>query len=314
MGGDLSLNQLRAFYYAATCASITRAAEKLFITQPAVSMQIKALEKQFGVQLLFRNKKRLELTDTGQQLFKVAKKIFSLVDEAEQVLIRAEEATTQVLRIGSTKTLVRYILAPYISMFQKEFPGIQILVDEGSSEEMVHSVVSEKNDLAIVGRVPYDERLAVIPFTQDELVLLAGPRHPLCKRERVSIKDLIGENLVLRERGSAARRLVEKTLEGTPIVESAFVQTANVDFVKELVRIGDGITMLARMGVDTDVAQGHLRMLPLVEGPIILHIDIVINKERSLSRADEAFLNVLLEGERSLRRYRGPTTGESVRR
>jgi DNA-binding transcriptional LysR family regulator len=313
MGGDLSLNQLRAFYYAAACGSITRAAEKLYITQPAVSMQIKALETQFRVQLLVRNKKKLELTDTGKQLFMTAKKIFSLVQDAEKVLVKAEEVVTQVLKIGSTKTLVRHMLAPYISTFQKAFPRIQIQVDEGSSEEMVRSVLSEKNDLAIVGRVPYDERLDVIPFTEDEVVLLAGPGHPLCQKERVSINDLIGENLILRERGSGTRRLVEQVLEGTPIIESAFVQTANVDFVKELVRIGDGITMLAHMGVDNDVAQGHLKMLPVVEGPFILHIDVVINKERTLSQADEAFLNVLLRGEKNLRRYRGPTVDDSLR-
>jgi DNA-binding transcriptional LysR family regulator len=308
MAGDLSLNQLRAFYYAATCASITRAAEKLYITQPAVSMQIKALETQFRVKLLVRNKKKLELTDTGKRLFAVAKKIFSLVEDAERVLDKAEKEVTQVLRVGCTKTLVRYILAPYISMFQKAFPRIQIQVDEGGSEEMVGSVLSGKNDLAIVGRVAYDERLDVIPFTQDDLVLLAGQGHPLCKKERVSIKDLAGENLILRERGSGTRRLVEEALAGTSIVESAIVQTANVDFIKELVRIGDGITMLARMGVDEDTSKGRLRMLPLEEGPFILHIDIVVNKERTLSRADKAFLNVLLEGEKSLRQYGG--TGE----
>jgi len=294
--GDLNLNQLKAFYYAAMCSSITVAAERLFITQPAVSMQVKGLEEQFGVQLFIRKKKKLELTDAGKNLFQIAKKIFGLVEQAEQVLAHAKD----VLKVGSTKTLVRYMLAQYISRFQKSHPRIQIQIDEGSSEEMVQSVLKNENDLAIVGRVQYDEKLEVVPFAQDELVLLAAPDHPLCRKQTVSLEELGSENLILREKGSGTRRIVESVFEGTSMISSAFIESGNVDFIKELVKIGNGITMLPRMGVDQDVNRGHLRILPLEEGTFALPIDIVLNKERTLSVADEAFLNVLFEGTEGL--------------
>ena len=92
-------------------------------------------------------------------------------------------------------------------------------------------------------------------------------------------------------------------LAGTSIVSSSFVETGNVDFIKELVRIGNGITMLARMGVDQDVSKGHLKILPLVEGPFILDCDIVINREKPLPKATEAFLNLLMKGQGSGSRY-----------
>ena len=305
LADDLNLNQLKAFYVAAACGSITLAAEKMFITQPAVSMQIKAMEAHYGVRLFLRGKKKLELTEAGQRLYEVSKKIFSLVLEAEQLLLQAKEFATDVLKIGSTKTLLRYLLAPYISKFQESFPKVQIQIDEGSSEEMVQSVLDGGNDLALVGRLPYGEKIKVIPFTQDELVLLAAPGHRLCEQERVSVKDLAGENVILREKGSGTRRLVEEVLAGTSIVSSSFVETGNVDFIKELVRIGNGITMLARMGVDQDVSKGHLKILPLVEGPFILYCDIVINKEKPLPKATEAFLNLLMKGQGSGSRYEG---------
>ena len=291
---DLSLNQLRAFYYTANSGSITRAADRLFITQPAVSLQIKALETQCGVLLFHRTKKTLQLTESGKRLYQVAIKIFSLVGEAERILSEESKFISDPLRIGSTKTLVRHFLAAYISRFRKAFPKIQIQVDEGSSEEMVKSLLENRNDLAIVGRLPYHEQLKAVPFIQDELVLLAAPGHPLCSKENVCIEDLKGENLILREKGSGTRRVIDRVFEEKNFFYSAFIETGNVDFLKEMVRTGNGVTMLARMGADRDLASGNLIALPLREGPFILDIDIVINRERTLSHADEEFLKVLM--------------------
>jgi DNA-binding transcriptional LysR family regulator len=292
---DLSLNQLRAFYYTANSGSITRAADRLFITQPAVSLQIKALETQCGVLLFHRTKKTLQLTESGKRLYQVAIKIFSLVGEAERILSEESEFISDPLRIGSTKTLVRHFLAAYISRFRKAFPKIQIQVDEGSSEEMVKSLLENRNDLAIVGRLPYHEQLKAVPFIQDELVLLAAPGHPLCSKENVCIEDLKGENLILREKGSGTRRVIDRVFEEKNFFYSPFIETGNVDFLKEMVRTGNGVTMLARMGADRDLASGNLIALPLREGPFILDIDIVINRERTLSHADEEFLKVLMD-------------------
>ncbi len=296
MADVLNLNQLRAFYFAAKCESITLASELLFTTQPAVSMQIKGLESQYGVQLFVRTKKKLQLTEAGKRLYEVAIRIFDLVNEAEQVLVQAKELEAGLLRFGSTKTLVQHLLAKHISRFQKAFPRIQIQLHEGSSQEMVRSVLEKQNDFAIVGRIAYDERLEVIPLIQDELVLLVAPGHRLCKKKEVSLHDLMGENLILRERGSGTRRLIERVLRNTDILSSVYVESDNVDFIKELVAMGNGVTLLARMGADRDINKGFLKILPLREGVFVLDIDIVVNRERPLSIADKAFLDVLRAG------------------
>ena len=123
MALELNLNQLKAFYFAANCGSISRAAEELFISQPAVSMQIKGLEDQYGIRLFIRReKKRLELTEPGKKLYQVAEKIFPMVREAEELLLQESELVTHVLKIGSTKTLVRYFLEQYISRFLRGLP------------------------------------------------------------------------------------------------------------------------------------------------------------------------------------------------
>ncbi|MFH0821433.1 MAG: LysR substrate-binding domain-containing protein, partial [Pseudomonadota bacterium] len=243
MNQDLNLNQLRAFHFVATFGSITRAAEHLFITQPAVSMQLKALESQYRTRLFERRKKKLFLTETGQRLFEVSKKIFGLIGEAEEVLGQCEDADTDVLKIGSTKTLVRYLLAACIADFRKKSPRILIHVSEGSSQGMVESVLAFKNDLAIVGRTNYCEKLKVIPFIRDELVLLAAPGHPLCSKRPLSLEDLRAEDLIVREKGSGTRRVIDRVLGERGVVIAPFIETENVDFIKELVRTGNGITL-----------------------------------------------------------------------
>lgn len=296
MGIDVSLSQLRAFHFAANCGSISRAAEQLFITQPGVSAQIKALEIRYNTQLFVRGKKRLELTECGKRLHKITEKIFGLVEEADEVLSHPESALPAVLKIGSSKTLVRYLLARYIQRFRESFPRIQIQVNEGSSAEMVQGVLNNRNDLAIVGRVHYEPSLKIIPFIEDELVFLAAPGHRLCRKGTLSVENLKGENLILREIGSGTRRIVEELLEERGIIPSVFIETGNVDFIKELVKMSKAVTFLARMGVDQDIAKGSLRAIPVQEGPFIMHIDVVVANDKNLSRAAAAFLKVLFSG------------------
>ncbi|MCX5874145.1 MAG: LysR family transcriptional regulator [Deltaproteobacteria bacterium] len=298
---DLNLNQLRAFYLAAKCGSISLAAENLFISQPAVSMQIKAMEEQYRVRLLIRKKRGLELTETGEKVYKIADKIFGLVAQADGFLKGNSEASKVILKIGSTKTLVRCLMSRYISKFREAYPTVQIQIDEGSSEEMIRSVLTDRNDLAIVGRLRYDEKLKVIPFIHDEIILLTAPGHKFCSQPVVSIQDLRDENLILREKGSGTRRLVEEIFEAGGFAPSVFIETGNVDFIKELVEMGKGIAMLARMGVEPDLHEGRLVAIPLLEGPFILGIDVIVNGRRNLSKADIAFLEFLLPAKPQLR-------------
>jgi LysR family transcriptional regulator, transcriptional activator of the cysJI operon len=187
-----------------------------------------------------------------------------------------------------------------VSRFQESFPRSQIRIDEGSSAAMVQSILELRNDLAIVGRVPYHKRLRAIPFIQNELVLVAAPGHRLSKREKVTPGDLEKENLILREKGSGTRVVIDRYLESTGLVPSAFIETGNVDFIKEMVRIGDGITLLARMGVEEDLARGDLKAVSLEKALPSLDIDLVLHKERALSQIDEEFLAVLIGNPRVL--------------
>ncbi len=291
---DLNLNRLRAFYLAVNCGGISKAAEQLFVSQPAVSMQIKALEDQYGVRLFVKKKRKIELTLAGRRLYHVTEQLFDIVRDAEKVLLQHSTLAPDILKIGSTKTCVRYLLAGYISSFQELFPKTHIEVNEGSSEEMIESVLEGRSDLAIVGRLPYSDKLKVVPFSRDVILFLAAPDHKLARKETVTMQDIAKEKLILREKGSGTRQVIERAFKASGIIPSAFIESGNVDFIKELVQMGKGITMLARMGVDPDLRAGRLVALPVSASPIDLDIDIVYSPERKLSRLDEAFLDMLI--------------------
>jgi len=135
----------------------------------------------------------------------------------------------------------------------------------------------------------------VIPFIEDALVVLTSPTHRLAEREGVSLEELAGENLILREKGSGTRQLVDGIFRERGISTRGSIETGNVDFIKEMVGAGNGITLLARMGVDHEVNKGELRAIPIKEGPFLLAVDIVYDRNKTLSQADKAFLDMLIK-------------------
>jgi len=294
MAFELNINQLKAFYLTAKLGSVTRAAEKLFVTQPAVSMQLKALEDNCALKLLDIRKGKVQLTEAGQKLFLHAVNIFNEVIKAENMLLNLRDISDHTLRIGSTKTLTRYLLPPYITSLQKRFPDLQIRIGEGSSVEMMKSVLEEQNELAIVGRLTYPASVKSIAFRTDDLLLLAPTSHHLCKKTSVSFSDLSEEVLILRERGSGTRVLTEKLFERSNIIMRACIETGNVDFIKEVVQKNNALTVLARMGVREELEQKQLKILPLEGGCPKLNIDIVYPKDRPLSEAGKNFVRALV--------------------
>jgi DNA-binding transcriptional LysR family regulator len=278
---DLNLKQLKTFYYVAKNLSFTRAAEELFVTQPAVTMQVDALERHYGTRLLTREKKNLALTEAGALLFSYAERIMLLAFEADQAMLNLRTHPRGVLHIGTTKTWARVLMPSYILGFQERFPDIHINLDEGSSEEMAASVIYGRNDLAIVGRVPYDARLEILPFPgheTDELILAVHPDHPLATRTAVSFADIQGEPLILREQGSGIRHV---------IVRQAEEQGLNLNVLLE--------ASLTRISAEEEVKAGIIAAVSFAEGGLWVHVDMALPREGHRTAAVRSLLEYLTE-------------------
>lgn len=289
----LNLNQLRVFHFVAKCGNFSLAAEQLMVTPPAISMQIKALEEQYEAPLFKKFKKKLELTETGLRLFRITREIFDLVDKADSLLTKAKGFPSSILDIGVTKTFLHTHFIPFVPRFQETYPDIQIHIHEGNSEEMVKSVLQDRNDLALVGRVKYSDKIDFIHLFNGQLFVIAPVEHRFCKKERISIEELDKETLVLKEKGSGTRMLVQKVLEERGIFPRVIIETGNDECIGEVVKEGKGITIMAKDGLKNEIEQGRLKGIPIQDEQMSFSIDVIFKKGKTLSSAAHAFIKLI---------------------
>jgi DNA-binding transcriptional LysR family regulator len=231
----INLNQLRAFYLAARKKSITNAAEALHVTQPAVTMQIKAFEKHLNVKLFRKYGKELQLTDVGQVLYRYAKRIFKIVDEVEYVLKSYGDSTLGSLTIGTTRSFARHLMPGLLSRFQKSFPKVRVFLKVGSSQEIADSIAAFKYDLGIIGRLPHMDKLKIVPYTKEEFCVVISPNHRLASKSMVSIFELKNEPIIIRESGSGSRHAILLLLASHNVKPSVLVEAGSVEFIKEYI-------------------------------------------------------------------------------
>ncbi|MBN2123338.1 MAG: LysR family transcriptional regulator [Deltaproteobacteria bacterium] len=291
----LNLNQLRVFHFVAEYGQISLAAEKLMVTPSAVSMQLKALEEHYEASLFMKVSKRLELTETGLRLYRITEKLFGLVEEADRLLTQAKDFPVNILNVGVSKTFFHSHFIPFVSKFQGAFPDVRIHINEGHSEEMMKSVLHNRNDLAIVGRVKYPDKIQFIHLLKGVLFLIVPAGHRLCERERVSIADLDRETLILKEKGSGTRMLIQNVLEGKSVFPRVVIETGNDECIAEIIKAGGGITIMAREGLNHEIEKGHLMGVPMLEEKLAVPIDVIFRKGKTLSPAAHVFIERIIE-------------------
>ncbi|MBW2119123.1 MAG: LysR family transcriptional regulator [Deltaproteobacteria bacterium] len=291
----INLNQLRSFFLAAREKSITKAAVALYVTQPAVTMQIKSLEQALGIKLFGKYGQNFELTEAGEVLFGYADKIFEIVEEMEYALKGYTELTQGSLTLGTTRSFARHLMPGLISRFQELYPGVKVSLKVGSSQEIADGLMSFKYDLGIIGRLSYGNKLKVIPFTEEEFCLVIPPQHRFAKKREVSIQELKDEHIIIREKGSGLRYAILSLLRSHGVSPSVLMEAGSVEFIKEYVIKGQGISILYKPEVEREVKMGLMHCLGLKEGPIFIQTDIVFPKEVDLSPPAQEFLRLAKE-------------------
>lgn len=293
---QINLNQLRAFYFAAKEKSVTKAAEILYVTQPAVTMQIKALEQTLEIKLFRKYGKQLELTEVGKVLFQYAEKIFGVVEQMEYALKGYMELSRGSLTIGTTRSFARHLMPGLISRFQESYPGVKVILKEGSSQEIADGLLDFKYDLGIIGRLPNPNRLKVIPYTREEFCLVTSPQHKFAGKEEVSYEELKDEPIIIREQGSGSRYAILSLLRSKGIEPSVLVEAGSVEFIKEYVMKGQGLSFLYKPEIEMEARMGLLVRLQMQGGPIFVQTDIVLPRDAEPSPSVQAFLLLAEEG------------------
>ncbi len=291
----INLHHLRIFHMTARHLSCTAAAERLCITQPAVTAQIKRFEEQCSLKLFKRKGRNIFLTDEGRALFDYAERIFACEKELENVLEEMRDLKRGVLCLGTTKTYARYFMPFLVSNFHEAYPHIKIHLDEGSSAHMIQTLVDLKNEVAVIATAEENPDVRFIPFSQEELVVILAPDHPFASRDTISVKELAGEPIIMKEMGSGTRKKVSALFAQNRCIPEILMETSNAEFIKELVHRGEGVSFLVREAVSIELHENRLATVPL-EGPTI-HLDVSIAylKDEHLSLPAQAFVDILLK-------------------
>ncbi|MDD3653632.1 MAG: selenium metabolism-associated LysR family transcriptional regulator [Desulfotomaculaceae bacterium] len=208
----MNFKQLEAFVWVAELQSFTKAARQLFMSQPAVSFQIKALEEELEVTLFNRGDKKMILTEAGHLLYPDVKQMLKHYQKIKNELEDLRGLKTGHLVIGAGTIPGEYLLPHFIGKFNQRYPGIKISLKVSGSGQVERWVREREADLGIIGVPIEDENITCTPWLQDQLVLITFPLHPWLKSDTIKISDLIGETIILREQGSGTRRTIEQKL------------------------------------------------------------------------------------------------------
>jgi DNA-binding transcriptional LysR family regulator len=290
----LNINQLRSFYNAAKFKSITSAAQRLMVTPSAVCIQIKNLEETLELKLTYREGNSIRLTQIGSEIFKRSEKIFGQIMDMEDFVEELSRARTGLLRLGCAQTPAKYIMPRLLPIFKKEYPGIKIVLDQGTTAEMIEGVLNKKIEIAMVGQyMPGNNKLKFKTRGNHEVMLVAAPssRHPIT--DEISVTQIPNLPLILPREGSATRQVVLKYFQSFNVTPNIILEAVSLDIIKELVKQGDGVSFIIDYAVREELQAKTLKSIRILEGQPTMELRIIYVERKFLSPAAWAFLRLL---------------------
>ena len=287
-----SLNSLLVFHEVAKHRSFSKAAEELFISQPAVTKHIKELERKVGMGLIQRRRGGFALTEVGKILFKYTHKISSHLMDIENLLENLKKDHQGILKIGTTESYSKGLMPKLLSGFQASCPFMKIALDVGNSEEIEKSLHVYKNDLVLIAVTKKTSRFESIPFLKEELVLIVSPNHPLVKRKTVSLKELERYPLIIRAKGSTTRRIILQAFKEVGIHPSLLIEAGSSEFIKQWVSEGKGVSIIVKRTVEDEERRKIIKTIPLLE-KLYLQVPFLYLKEEKSNPAVKTFVNFI---------------------
>ena len=280
----VNLHRLLIFYKVAERLSMTQAAYELNLTQPAVSLQVKALEKEFGVTLLERGGAKLRLTQAGEALYRGAMAIFHAKDEAERAIDELKAGHKGKLVLGSNTTGGMYVLPRIIKAFRDLHPETEIVLHVESTEWLYDKVLQNVLDMSLVGGPTDDRRFGVEPVCVDPLALIVSPSHSFAKLDTVPVEDLEASACIMPRVGSRTRRFVDRQLRAVGASLRIVMEFAGTEAVKKAVEANLGFAFVCRYAVDQEARNGTLRIVPVKGVALTRDMELIYRRQKYFSR------------------------------
>lgn len=292
----MDLMQLEMFVAMVEEGSFRKAAERVFRTQPAVSMALRKLEQEIGIPLFDRSTRSdYVLTDTGEVLYDYAKRLLNLRDEAFLTLKQLQSLQSGRIRIGANESTSLYLLPRLILAFREQYPKVKIEVYRQLSVRLPAELRQRNLDLAIMSYKPNDSDLQATPIMRDELVLISSPRHRLAECDRVHIKDLGTESFIAHNVRSSSRDSVIEAFRQHETPLNISIEIATIETIKKFVTKDLGLAFVPSMCVQEEVERGDIARIPVEGFSYARTLWMVRRRTDTHSHAASAFLKLIGE-------------------
>jgi LysR family transcriptional regulator, transcriptional activator of the cysJI operon len=267
--------RLKVFRSVAEHLNFRKAAEHLFLTQPAITLQIKALEDDLGIRLFDRAANRVTLTPQGSLLLGYVQKIATLVSQAERELGAEDGKVSGEFFLGVSTTIAQYVLPRLLGAFLDEHPRVQFSLHSGNTSEIVQLLLDDKLSVGLIEGPARDRGIRTEPFMQDELVLITLPA---LEADRLSHDQLVASSLLVREQGSGSRRVVEIALKKAGFKLKSFKKVMDLDSteaIKSAVEAGLGIGFVSRWAISKELELGALKVVEVAGLRVARHFSLI---------------------------------------
>jgi len=289
-------HKLKVFCTVAETKSFSKASEIIHLTQPAVSLQIQALEELYETKLFDRSSNMVSLTSAGEVLYRYAKEILALYAAAEKTIGELTGLVKGSISVGASSTIGNYLLPSVIAEFRRTHPKIKIHLFVGNTKRVIELLNSGNIDFGIVEGDVARQKLVVEKILKDELVVIVPALHPWAKRKEVSIYDVTKEPFILREEGSGTRQILEKYFNKHGISThdmKASMMLGSTVAIKEAVESGMGISIVSRWAARKESKYGSLKLLSIKEENLFREFSLISQKSAIGSHAVDEFLTYL---------------------
>ncbi len=288
-----TLRQLQVFEKVASHLNYSRAAEELYLSQPAVSMQIKQLEGHIGLPLFEQMGKKIFLTEAGRELFHYSRTIAQQLDEMEAVFEEMKGLGQGKLTLSVVNT-ANYFTPQLLAKFCQRHPDISVSLQVANRDAVLKQLSDNSTDLAIMGQPPDGQDIISESFLDNPLVVIAAPDHPLARLKRVKFSQLAEETFLSREKGSGTRSAMERVFAEHQIQPRISMEMEANEAIKQAVQAGMGLGILSRHSIELELETNRLIMLNVEHFPLLRHWFVAHRSNKRLSVSALAFKKFLL--------------------
>ncbi|MGE5359541.1 MAG: LysR family transcriptional regulator [Bacteroidales bacterium] len=291
----MNLNHLALFDAVAQAGNLTRAGERLRITQPAVSRQLQLLEQAIGARLVDRHPKGVRLTAAGELLAGFARRIFALADEAERAVGELQGLRAGSLTVGASTTIGIYFLPEILATFRQRHPRIDLHMEVSNTRVIQQYLIEHRVDVAVTEGFIHWPTLDARVFLVDELVPIVAPAHRFAAARRVTLRRFCAEPLLMRELGSGTREVIEEALRVKGVQAEPMMNLGSTEAIKRSVAAGVGVAFVSALTIQQELQDGRLATLRLADCRLRRSLHVVQARDRAASSAVTAFLLLLDE-------------------